>query len=358
MHSEEPGGARRRGTDGVDLISSDKVQLVVNSPRGRGPRADGAHLRRAAAEAKVPLLTTAAAALAAANGIGEWTSRDFSVTSLQEHHAGAAAARAREAVPLPRRIRWIPPTTVGSVTLACAVMTASGTAGHGAELAAYLDLSRLGAVVVKSLAAEPWAGNPPPGAATAAGMLNSVGLQGPGVAAWRRGRAAGSRRHGGPGGGEHLGPPASRTTRRQPRRWPAVGPEVVAVEVNLSCPNLDGGAHLFAHDPAAAAEAVRASAGAGLPRWAKLRANTDRVVEVAAAVAGAGADAVTLINTLLGMVIDPASRWPALGGGEVASGTRDPPRRGPHRLRRACRPARAAHRRGRGAWPRERTPWR
>ena len=72
--------------DGVDLISSGRVQLVVNSPRGRGPRADGAHLRRAAAAHKVPLLTTAAAALAAANGIGDWTSRDFSVTSLQDHH--------------------------------------------------------------------------------------------------------------------------------------------------------------------------------------------------------------------------------------------------------------------------------
>ena len=64
-------------------------------------------------------------------------------------------------------------------------MTASGTAGHGAELARYFDLSSLGAVVVKSLSAEPWAGNPPPRVhETAAGMINSVGLQGPGVAAW------------------------------------------------------------------------------------------------------------------------------------------------------------------------------
>ena len=72
----------------MDLISSGRVDLVVNSPRGRGPRADGAHLRRAAAEAKVPLLTTAAAALAAANGIGEWTTRELAVRSLQEYHAG------------------------------------------------------------------------------------------------------------------------------------------------------------------------------------------------------------------------------------------------------------------------------
>ncbi|MFM7069527.1 MAG: carbamoyl-phosphate synthase large subunit, partial [Actinomycetes bacterium] len=72
--------------DGVELISSGSVDLVVNSPRGRGPRADGAHLRRAAGASRVPLLTTAAAALAAANGIGDWQSRDLSVRSLQEYH--------------------------------------------------------------------------------------------------------------------------------------------------------------------------------------------------------------------------------------------------------------------------------
>jgi dihydroorotate dehydrogenase (NAD+) catalytic subunit len=75
--------------------------------------------------------------------------------------------------------------TVGSVRLPNPVMTASGTAGHGVELAPYLDLGALGAVVVKSLHAEPWAGNPPLRVhETTAGMINSVGLQGPGVAAW------------------------------------------------------------------------------------------------------------------------------------------------------------------------------
>ncbi|MGI9576660.1 MAG: carbamoyl-phosphate synthase large subunit, partial [Microthrixaceae bacterium] len=80
-------------SDGVELISGGKVQLVVNSPRGRGPRADGAHLRRAAAENKVPLLTTAAAALAAANGIADWISRDLSVKSLQAHHSMPGSGR-------------------------------------------------------------------------------------------------------------------------------------------------------------------------------------------------------------------------------------------------------------------------
>jgi carbamoyl-phosphate synthase large subunit len=74
--------------DGVELISSGGVDLVVNSPRGRGPRADGAHIRRAAAAHLVPLLTTASAALAAANGIGDWAQSDLQVRSLQEFHAG------------------------------------------------------------------------------------------------------------------------------------------------------------------------------------------------------------------------------------------------------------------------------
>ncbi|MBS1839050.1 MAG: carbamoyl-phosphate synthase large subunit [Actinobacteria bacterium] len=72
--------------DGVELIASGQVDLVVNSPRGRGPRADGAHIRRAAAAARVPLLTTAAAALAAANGIEDWIERDLGVRSLQSYH--------------------------------------------------------------------------------------------------------------------------------------------------------------------------------------------------------------------------------------------------------------------------------
>lgn len=206
-------------------------------------------------------------------------------------------------------------TTVGSVALANPVMTASGTAGHGTELAPYVDLSRPGAMVVKSLSADPWPGNPAPRLhPTPAGMLNSVGLQGPGVAAWRE--------HGLPGllatGATVVASIWGRTVEDYERAAAALADcpaEVVAVEVNLSCPNLDGGAHLFAHDPVAAADVMAATAGAGRPRWAKLSANTDRVVEVADAVAAAGAEAVTLINTLMGMVIDLGTRRPALGGG-------------------------------------------
>jgi dihydroorotate dehydrogenase (NAD+) catalytic subunit len=204
---------------------------------------------------------------------------------------------------------------VGSLRLSGPVMTASGTSGHGAELAAYMDLSRLGAVVVKSLSADPWPGNPPPRLRpTTAGMLNSVGLQGPGLSHWIEEELPSLAATGAAVvvsiWGRHVEDYA-----RAAELVGGCGEEVVAVEVNLSCPNLDGGSHLFAHDPVTAAEVVSATAACGRPRWAKLSANTDRLVEVAAAVSDAGAEAVTLINTLLGMVIDIEARRPALGGG-------------------------------------------
>jgi dihydroorotate dehydrogenase (NAD+) catalytic subunit len=90
---------------------------------------------------------------------------------------------------------------------------------------------------------------------------------------------------------------------------------VVAVEVNLSCPNLEGRGAIFAHDSELSAAVISATAGCGRPRWAKLSPNTDRIVEVAGAVHAAGAEAVTLVNTMLGMVVDPSTRRPALGAG-------------------------------------------
>ena len=147
---------------------------------------------------------------------------------------------------------------VGTLELPAPVMTAAGTAGHGAELAAYVPLSSLGAVVVKSLSADPWPGNPAPRVhETAAGMLNSIGLQGPGIPAWRAEELP-----------ELLAADArvvvsiwGRSVEDYARAAQALAgcPEaVVAVEVNLSCPNLDGGAHLFAHDPGATRDALAA----------------------------------------------------------------------------------------------------
>jgi dihydroorotate dehydrogenase (NAD+) catalytic subunit len=215
---------------------------------------------------------------------------------------------------------------VGAVELPNPVLTASGTAGHGAELAAYGDLSALGAIVVKSLAARPWPGNPPPrlhAAGAGAAMLNSVGLQGPGVPAWRRHDLPALRR----AGARVVASIWGRTVEEYAEAAAALaGAEVVAVEVNLSCPNLDGGRHLFAQSPDDAAAVVRAVAGelAGVPVWAKLTAACTSVVAVAEAVAAAGAGAVVCVNTLLGMAIDVERRTYRLGSGPGGGGLSGP----------------------------------
>lgn len=204
---------------------------------------------------------------------------------------------------------------VGSVQLPNPVMTASGTAGHGAELGAYFDLGSLGAVVVKSLSAAPWPGNPPPRLhETPGGMLNSVGLQGPGVEAWMEEDlpalvAAGARVV-----ASVWGRTVDEYAKAAAMLAHAPG-QVVAVEVNLSCPNLEGGRHLFAHSRAATADAVAATEACRRPRWAKLSPNTAELTEVAGAALGAGAEALTLVNTVMGMAIDPVRRRPRLGGG-------------------------------------------
>lgn len=214
-------------------------------------------------------------------------------------------------------------TRVGSLELPNPVLTASGTAGHGAELAAYVELDRLGAVVVKSLSAEPWPGNPAPRVhETPAGMLNSVGLQGPGMAAWLE---------------RDLPALAERGARVVVSLWGLrvedfaraaamvrEAPAVVAVEVNVSCPNLEDRSRMFAHSPSATAEAVAAAAAAGLPRWVKLSPNTDALLEVAGAALAAGAEALVLVNTVLGMAIDVSRRRYALGSGPAGGGLSGP----------------------------------
>jgi len=195
------------------------------------------------------------------------------------------------------------------------VMTASGTAGHGAEFQSYFDLDRLGAHVVKSLAAFEWKGNPAPRVHPAGvGMVNAVGLQGPGIEAWLADDlpalvATGARIV------VSIWGRSVADYRRAAELLAAAPPEVIAVEVNLSCPNLEGRRGIFAHDPELSGEVVEATAACRRPRWAKLSANTDRIVEVAAAAQRGGAEAVTLINTLLGMVIDPVTREAVLGAG-------------------------------------------
>ena len=204
---------------------------------------------------------------------------------------------------------------IGSITLSSPLMTASGTAGYGSELAPYLDLSQIGAVVTKSIAPYEWAGNPAPRVHTVqAGMINAVGLQGPGVEYWLTHELP-----------KLIDVGASVVCSIWGRsvddyalasQMLADAPdEVLAVEVNLSCPNLEGRGSIFAHDAELSASVMEVTAACGRPRWAKLSPNTDRLVEIADAVATAGAEAVTLVNTLLGLVFDPETARPVLGNG-------------------------------------------
>ena len=209
-------------------------------------------------------------------------------------------------------------TAIGSVRLPNPVMTASGTVGHGTEMARYLDYAELGAVVVKSLAPYEWPGNPPPRVhPVAAGMINSVGLQGPGLPRWLAEElpmltAAGARVVASIWGRTLDDYAAAAdllaTADREALR------AVVAVEVNVSCPNLEDRGRMFSHSAAMTRAALAATASCRLPRWAKLSATGD-LVDIAAAAVEGGAEALTLINTLLGMVIDTDTRKPLLGGG-------------------------------------------
>ena len=211
-------------------------------------------------------------------------------------------------------------TRIGSVTLPNPVMTASGTAGHGVELAPYLDLSALGAVVVKSLKAEPWPGNPPLRVhEVAGGMINSVGLQGPGVEAWMADELPSLLATGARVVASIWGTTVEEYEKAASLLADAPS-NVVAVEVNLSCPNTHAGRQMFAHDAGATAEAIASTEACGRPRWAKLSPNVTELAPIAEAAQRAGAEAVTLINTVLGMAIDPATRSYRLGSGAAGGG--------------------------------------
>ncbi len=206
-------------------------------------------------------------------------------------------------------------TSVGDVTLPNPVMTASGTAGHGAELGAYFDLQDLGALVVKSLSIMPWDGNPGPRVTPLPGaMMNSVGLQGPGVEGWIHNdlpaiRASGARLVASVWGRtvDEYGAAAEALT--------AVEDDLIAVELNVSCPNLEDRRKMFAHSGSSVASILDATSMLTVPRWTKLSPNVSDIASIAGAAGEAGADAVTLTNTLLGLVLDPVTGRPVLGGG-------------------------------------------
>jgi dihydroorotate dehydrogenase (NAD+) catalytic subunit len=218
-------------------------------------------------------------------------------------------------------------TRVGDVALSNPIMTASGTSGHGAELAAFVDLSTLGGVVVMSVSAEPWAGNPAPRLhPVEGGMLNSVGLQNPGMAAWLAQELPPLAATGATVVASIWGftteqyTAAARTLREARDRQGRGGPidAIVAVEANISCPNIEDRRQMFAHSHNGVRQAVAAVSrglGGSLPLWVKLSPNVTDLPGLAATAVEAGADAITLINTVMGMALDPATGRPLLGSG-------------------------------------------
>jgi len=206
---------------------------------------------------------------------------------------------------------------LGTLILRNPVLTASGTFASGREFADFVDLTRLGAVVTKGVSLVPWAGNASPRIAeTASGMLNSIGLQNPGVErfvskdlAWLEQNAPST-------------PVIVNVSGHSVEEYVAVierlesEPGVAAYEVNISCPNVDAGGMAFGTDCVAAAE-VTAACRLATKRTliVKLSPNVTDIASIARSVEAAGADAVSLINTLLGMAIDAESRRPMLARG-------------------------------------------
>jgi dihydroorotate dehydrogenase (NAD+) catalytic subunit len=198
-------------------------------------------------------------------------------------------------------------------------MTASGTAGHGAELAEYMDLAALGAVVVKSVSVEPWPGNPRPRLhPVEGGLLNSVGLQNPGMTRWLADDLPPLAATGATVVASIWGCRAEDYRRAAAAIRSAAPPAVVAVEANISCPNVEDRSRMFAHSREGVQAAIAATttglAGA-LPVWAKLSPNVTDLPDLATVAIKAGAAALTLINTVMGLALDPATGRSRLGGG-------------------------------------------
>lgn len=202
---------------------------------------------------------------------------------------------------------------IGALVLKNPVTTASGTFGFGPEYAPYLDLNRLGAIVVKGTTLQPRLGNPPPRLVeTPAGILNSIGLQNPGVDRFIEEYLPYLADYDLPVIVNISGDTVEDYAELAGRLDRAAG--VAGLEVNISCPNVKRGGMQFGSDPHMAAEVTRAVRGnTDKTVIVKLSPNVTSIVEVAGKVAGAGADALSLINTLLGMAIDIKSRRPLLG---------------------------------------------
>jgi len=205
---------------------------------------------------------------------------------------------------------------LGHVELPNPIMTASGCAGAGRELAQFMDVSRIGAFVTKSVMLGPRSGRPTPRMAeTPSGMLNSIGLQGPGIDAFLQRDLPWLLSRGARAVVSIAGSTVAEYAELAARLSDAAG--VTAIEVNISCPNVEHRGLVFATSPddsAAVIEAVRGQARYELPVFAKLSPDVTDIVAIAKACVSAGADGLSMINTLLGMVVDTDTMRPHLAG--------------------------------------------
>jgi len=201
---------------------------------------------------------------------------------------------------------------IGPLRLRNPVLLASGTCGYGTELADLVDPGALGGIVLKGISLRPRPGNPPPRIVeTPSGLLNAIGLENVGVEAFLREKLPALK-------GLHtcivaniLGESVGEY-KELARILDSEG-GVNAIEVNISCPNVKAGGFAFGTDPTAAAEVTRAvRESTGLPLIVKLSPNVTDITTIARSVEKAGADALSLVNTLLGMAIDIRRRRPTL----------------------------------------------
>jgi len=205
---------------------------------------------------------------------------------------------------------------LAGAVLASPILTASGCAAAGRELDRFFDITEIGAVVTKSIMSAPRSGRATPRMAeTPAGMLNSIGLQGPGIEefiakdlAWLRQRGARTVVSIAGGSVNEFAELAARLRHEE---------GISAIEVNISCPNVENRGQVFACDPMSASSvvhAVRRNTSTLMPIFAKLSPDVTDIADIARSCVAAGADGLSMINTTLGMVINTDTMRPALGG--------------------------------------------
>lgn len=207
-------------------------------------------------------------------------------------------------------------TQLGKLIFDSPIFTASGCAAAGKELDQFIDITTIGAVVTKSVMLEPRSGRATPRMAeTPSGMLNGIGLQGPGIEDFIQNDLSWLHQKGARAIVSIAGNNVEEFSKVADRLRDIPG--VIAIEVNISCPNVENRGQVFACDPNSAAEviaAVRRNVSASLPLFAKLSPDVTDITEIAKSVVKAGADGLSVINTLLGMVIDTETFLPKLSG--------------------------------------------